>query len=246
MSKTDKHPALQGRDNLINYISKSVDNLTENRSYLVYAGLPIYINDPLPEFVNIGNVLNQLVDIVPFEMLNSVDMFLIGQFDELKARDLDSMWKDRAIYLTNEQKSESDMLDDIIHEVAHALEDQYGLEIYADGKIESEFLLKRRHMHDILMAHGYEVDLTTLLNPVYNKELDEFLYKTIGYEKLNHLLSGLFVSAYGATSLREYWANAFEEYFMPDGNRTSIRTISPELYNKIEYLTEIEHEERTY
>ena len=212
MDKSDKQPNRQARENLINYIGKSADNITENRSYFVYAGLPIYINDPLPDFVNIANVFNQLVEIVPFEMMNAVEMMLIGQFDELKDRELDSMWKDSAIYLTNEQKSESDMLDDIIHEIAHALEDQFAMEIYADGKIESEFLLKRRHMHDILMAHGYEIDLTTLLNPAYNMELDKFLYQTVGYEKLGHLISGLFVSPYGSTSLREYWANGFEEY----------------------------------
>ena len=179
-------------------------------------------------------------------MLNPIEMIMVGQFEELLSRDLDSLWKDGAIYLTNEQKSESDMLDDLVHEIAHALEDQFGIEIYADGKVESEFLLKRRHMHDILKSQGYDVDLTTFLNSSYNKEFDEFLYKTIGYEKLQYLISGLFVSPYGATSIREYWANAFEEFFMPDGDRTTVRTISPALYEKIELLTEKEYGERSY
>ena len=101
-------------------------------------------------------------------------------------------------------------------------------------------------MHDILKSQGYDVDLTTFLNSSYNKEFDEFLYKTIGYEKLQYLISGLFVSPYGATSIREYWANAFEEFFMPDGDRTTVRTISPALYEKIELLTEKEYGERSY
>ena len=51
------------------------------------------------------------------------------------------------------------------------------------------------------------------------------------------MVSGLFNSAYAATSLREYFANAFEEYFL--GNRKNLSKISPQLYKKIDFITQL-------
>jgi hypothetical protein len=45
---------------------------------------------------------------------------------------------------------------------------------------------------------------------------------------------GLFVSAYACTSLREYFANGFEEFYL--GDRNYLNTISPKLYSKIKNL----------
>ena len=45
---------------------------------------------------------------------------------------------------------------------------------------------------------------------------------------------GLFNSPYGATSLKEYFANGFEAYYI--GDRIYLSKISPYLYNKIENL----------
>jgi hypothetical protein len=65
----------------------------------------------------------------------------------------------------------------------------------------------------------------------YDSKLDLFLYKEIGYGNLCSMTMGLFVSPYGATSLREYFANGFEEFF--SGDREYLKRISPELFNKL-------------
>jgi len=54
--------------------------------------------------------------------------------------------------------------------------------------------------------------------------------------------SGVFVSPYGITSLREYFANVFEEFFL-DGEIYA-KKISPEAYNKIQNL--IKEKEEAY
>ena len=41
----------------------------------------------------------------------------------------------------------------------------------------------------------------------------------------------LFCSPYGATSIREYFANGFEFYFVK--NRKLVKTVSPQLYKKL-------------
>ena len=68
-------------------------------------------------------------------------------------------------------------------------------------------------------------------NPIYNFKFDEFMYNNIGYDKLRTLSSSLFYSPYAITSLREYWANGFENYLL--GDREKLRDLSPVLYAKI-------------
>jgi hypothetical protein len=46
---------------------------------------------------------------------------------------------------------------------------------------------------------------------------------------------GLFLSPYGATSLREYFSNAFEGYFLND-EKEYVKKISPAVYNKLDKL----------
>ena len=67
---------------------------------------------------------------------------------------------------------------------------------------------------------------------------DEFLYKTVGYETLVNITMGLFISPYAATSLKEYFANGFEAYFI--GDRSYLKKISPYIYDKIEQLESLE------
>ena len=45
------------------------------------------------------------------------------------------------------------------------------------------------------------------------------------------MTSGLFISPYASTSLREYFANAFEEFFVND--MKPVKDLTPEVYKKI-------------
>lgn len=204
--------------------------------------MSIYIQDPLPPDVDLNMVLRTVEQSLPQKFIEDagVEMILIGEFEELSQRQIQSLWKKEqgAIYATNEQSSNEDMIDDLVHEFAHAVEDQYGFEIYSDDHIEQEFLQKRRHLYDILKAHGYEVNLQSFLKTSYDVGFDNFLYKEVGYEKLSFLTMGLLLSPYAATSIREYFASAFEEYFLPTGDRASVKIMSPSVYQKIEMLME--------
>ena len=72
------------------------------------------------------------------------------------------------------------------------------------------------------------------MNTEYNETFDNFLYKEVGYSKLGSAVMGLFVSPYAATSLEEYWAVGFEDYFV--GDREYLKKISPQLFNKIKEI----------
>ena len=119
-----------------------------------------------------------------------------------------------------------------LHELSHSLEGPLGHFIYADHRIISEFIEKRKTLKRILESHGYNAEHLDFQEIEYNKEFDEFLYKDLGYATLQNLAMGLFHTPYAITSLREYWASGFEDYFL--GDRASVKELSPRLFNKIE------------
>ena len=122
-------------------------------------------------------------------------------------------------------------VENIVHETAHAIEGHKGLEIYGDRRVEQEFLGKRLRLASILESHDIEISHLNFEEPDYDPEFDSFLYKQLGYENMTSLTMGLFASPYGATSLREYFANGLEEFFL--GDREYLKKISPELFNKL-------------
>ena len=75
-------------------------------------------------------------------------------------------------------------------------------------------------------------------NVDYDKVIDDFLYSTVTYDVLWQMVPGIFPSPYAATSLREYFARGFEEYFM--GEPHSLKDICPVLYSKMYNLHNME------
>jgi Mlc titration factor MtfA (ptsG expression regulator) len=125
------------------------------------------------------------------------------------------------------------MLENFIHEAAHALESDYGMFIYDDSLIQ-EFKGKRNRLYHLISAEGYHINPQLYKFTEYNEKFDNFLANEVGYPVLLSLTMGLFISPYGATSIREYFANGFEKYFL--GNPRAVRDISPILYRKIEEI----------
>ena len=229
---------MSNRESLIAAITESHRLAVESKKeYALYGNKLVYVNNPLPDGFDLQYVLSTVEDRVPRLFAHEVDYVMIGQNEEMNAREINAMFKDGAIYVTNDQKNEEDMLDDIVHEIAHSAEKMFGAEIYGDSEIEVEFLGKRKRLLDLLKAE-YGEDIRGMakkfLEVDYSKEFDEFLYKAIGYPKLTMMTLGLFVSPYGITSLREYFANGFEEYFL--GDIGYVRKISPKVYLKINEL----------
>ena len=82
------------------------------------------------------------------------------------------------------------------------------------------------------------------LSPEYNESFDNHLYKELGYDYLRNISPGLFYSPYAITSLKEYWANGFENYLL--GDKQKLKDLSPILYNKIEKVLNTDKEDLYY
>jgi len=210
---------------------------TDQKEWKLLGNIDIFIKDPFINSINIQDFINKFEQHIPAHLTYGLDSIYIGDFKEFQERNINAFFEDGTIYVSNVQDNEEDFLDDIIHELAHTVEAQNGLEIYGDGRIESEFLGKRKKLYFLLKEEGYDVDLMEFLNPEYSREFDEFLHKKVGYSNLRNLTHGLFYSPYGATSLPEYFGNAFEAFFLKKDFKV-LQSLSPVLYNKIEKLSD--------
>jgi hypothetical protein len=222
---------------LINYLQNKQQILMEQlNNFYTPNGIHVYVDSPLSnEELDLEEIISKVESVIPSHLLSEVEMVIVGWFDEFEDRKINAFYKDGTLHVSNIQDDAKDMYDDIIHEIAHSIEEPYGYEIYGDKKIENEFLRKRKYLHDILWKMGHKIPLSVFLDTEYNEDLDMFLYEKIGYDKLSSIVQGIFVSAYAPTSLREYFATGFTEYYL-DSNHNFLKKTSPALYKKLYLL----------
>ena len=207
----------------------------QSRAFSI-SGIEVAIKNQTRREVSVRETVETLVSMVPDNLLQNINTIQVGQFSELEDRQIQAMYKDSTIFVTNDQSSNNDLLDDLVHEVAHSVEEIESELIYGDDEIEKEFLQKRKQMWTILKNKGFDIELEYFLNVEYVEDFDMFLYKEVGYSLLSSILASLFYSPYGATSLREYFANGFEAFFMKE-DIARLKNISPTLYKKISKLS---------
>ena len=225
---------MKAKNDLKDYIKASHSKAINKQKHM-YLYDNVYVKDPLPEDFDLNYVLQKIETSIPDYLMSNIDTIYIGQFDEFVDREINAIYKDGALYTTNLQDDEDDMIDDIVHEMAHSIEEFAGNDIYGDGSAENEFLGKRQKLFYLLKEEGYNVHLKDFLESSYSKEFDMFLYQEVGYELMTTITMGLFVSSYSATSLKEYFATGFEKYYLED--RKYLKNISPILFEKIEYIS---------
>lgn len=219
---------------MIKYLQNKQQQLAEQiHNFYTSNGIHVYFKDQLVnDRLDVGQMMAKLERRIPSHVLSEIEMIIIGWFDEFEERSINAFYQDGAIHISNYTEDNEDLFDDLIHEVAHSVEQPYGNHIYGDGKVMNEFLAKRKRLHSILWNEGYKAPLNLFLEPEYDEEFDEFLFQEVGYDKLSNLVNGLFVSAYAPTSLREYFATGFTEFYL-DSNHTFLKKSSPELYKKL-------------
>lgn len=193
-----------------------------------------YIKDALPASLSLKSVASKLQSALPPTMFRNLDVIYIGQFDELKQRQVESAYIDGAIYITNKQENVEKMVATLVHETAHSVEEANKQAIYGDGRIRREYLGKKERLLNDVRANGLYVDKEWYNEIEYDSEFDSFLFHDVGYGKLGTLADGLFLSPYAITSLREYFASAFEEYFT--GQTHNLKQTCPVVYQIIDNL----------
>jgi len=225
------------RDAVERLIRESVERSKKGRrEHHLFGKTLVSVKEDVLPSIDFSQIIDKIEEIMPPHLFEEVDDIFVGSFSENDDRALEAHYESGAIYITSDLPSNRDYIENIVHETAHAIESRHGLSIYGDRKIEREFLGKRERLAARLRAEGYDTSRVDFNDPEYSANFDMFLYKDVGYEKLTNLTMGLFASPYGATSLKEYFANGFEEYFL--GDREYLPKISAQLFIKIEEIIE--------
>ena len=222
---------------LTDYLMNTQKNLVEQLSnFYTPSGIHVYVKDPLiNQEIDLENVIGKVEDIIPPHLRSEMEMILIGWFDEFEEQEINAFYRDGALYISPAVANDESMFDDAVHEIAHSVEEMYSYEIYSDQKLKKEFLRKRRYLHDMLWAKGFKAPLALFMDPEYDEDLDAFLYKKVGYDKLCSMVEGVFLSPYAPTSLREYFATGFLEFYL-DPNHNFLKKTSPQRYKKLATL----------
>ena len=218
------------KKNIVNYMKRSRNNLRQQK----FGEVHVFVKDKMTNKISLEDVFSKINYLIPDHLISLVDVIYIGDFPFLNEKHSNASYMDGAIYISNEQDDEEDVLDDLVHEYSHAAEDQYQYDLYSDGKIENEFLGKRNKLELLLNYEGYKTDDVNFHNTSYDERTDIFLSQEVGYEKLSFLTIEVFPSAYSTTSLREYFGVGFEEYYL--GDRKDLKRMCPNLYHKINTL----------
>ena len=217
----------QKKQNLVNYVKNSVNSLSEQK----IGSFDVFFHDRFENDISFKEIVEKVNRLLPYDFLSLIDVVYVGNFDFFEKRNINASYMNGAIYVSPKQDNFNDLLDDIVHEISHAVLERYEEYFYADGQIEDNFLSKRSKLQKILKYHDYDISEYDFSNTKYNDMFDQFLYKNIGYEKLNNMTIGLFLAPYSITSLDEYFARAFEEYYL--GNRVYLRKLCPYVYDKL-------------
>ena len=144
--------------NLKNYINESSSRSKNNsKEQFLFGSIPIYINPEL-FFLDGHSNIKQVIDVVerniPDYLTSGIDVIYVGDFQEFQEKRFNAAYEDGAIYVINVQDNATDMADDIIHEIAHSVEEKYADHIYGDGRLQNEFLGKRERLYQILKANN--------------------------------------------------------------------------------------------
>ena len=214
------------------YIRETAE--VEREEMIAFGKVDVIVKDDLPKNVNLSKVLYIVRQTLPEKYFHGLEEIHVSNDIKFQERDINAFYDDMKLYISPDQDNERDMIDDIVHEMAHHLEVIAAEEIYADKAILKEFLKKRKQLNFELRSEGYDTSEYDLENASYDKGLDFFLYKRVGYKTLNYLIPGLFVRPYAVTSVREYFASGIEAFYL--GNKSELMRTSPVLYKKIDEL----------
>lgn len=223
------------RDAVEKLIRDSAERSKRNRKeYHLFNRILISVKGDVSPAIDFDSIIADLEKYMPPHLFEEIDDIFIGSFSENDDRALEAHYDSGAIYITSDLSSNRDYIENIVHETAHSIEERMGLTIYGDGNLEAEFLGKRERLAARISAEGFDISGIDFSNPEYSEKLDLFFYEDIGYKKLSNLTMGLFYSPYAATSLREYFANGFEKYFL--GQRQYLPKIGQHLFIKLEEI----------
>ena len=163
-------------------MNKLVKRLKEqqNIEYLLFNSIPIIIKDKLSNNIDIKNLINSIENALPYSFRKLINSIIILNDPAFSQRKINAFYHNDKLFISNNQDNENDILDDIVHEYSHALEEKFEEEIYFDGSIKDEFVNKRIQLERILRTSGYDTEKYNFKEINYDKSLDNLFLSVVG------------------------------------------------------------------
>ena len=120
-----------------NYIQKK--NELRKGNFLSVASINVIVKDEIEFDLNLSD-LDETLESLPPSFLRNIDYIIFGNFDFLRKKGYNASYMDGAVYVLNFKDNNFDVLDDIVHEIGHAVEEDQNEFVYGDGTLEREFL----------------------------------------------------------------------------------------------------------
>ena len=89
------------RDKIQSIIEKSFQAQKEWQKEYYLFGKLFYVQEPFVGLIGVQNVIDEIEQKIPSDIFNEVDTIMVGMFDFLEERELEAVYRDGAIYITN-------------------------------------------------------------------------------------------------------------------------------------------------
>ena len=194
------------------YIKRKASEAKINNGFTIN-GVKVQIGEK-PNF-DVEEFLKNKFSKLPNNLVNSVNKIVFGDFylsPEYSGKSVNDV-----IYLSNKTDKE-DLFSDLIHELAHSfIGKNYG-QVFSDGELKKEFVAKRNKLYHKMRSSGIDLPPHQFFeNPNFDRKFDGYLNRTVGYDLLSQLISGIFPTCYSVSSLEEYFSVGLELLFTGKG-----------------------------
>ena len=92
-----------------------LERMSRNTSNLNFNGVEVEIVEGSLDTLSIKKMLHTLQKILPFSYFRGVKKISIGQLPDFKERNINALYRDDTLFISNEQDNVQDILDDITH-----------------------------------------------------------------------------------------------------------------------------------
>ena len=82
----------------------------QQRDHYTLKEIEIFIKDKLPPDIDADFVFKYVATRIPDHLLHGVDIVYVGQFKHLIDKEVNALYQDGAIYVTNEQDNDLDLI----------------------------------------------------------------------------------------------------------------------------------------
>ena len=232
------------------YINNNVD---KTGIYNLF-GIPVKLNELISkDDISLSSVIDRVHVVFPKYIANTIksssllSSIEVGNFEILNKKYMQALYDNNVMYVSNEPYNETYMSEDIMHEMFHILEKIYNANIYSDGQLIREFLVKRQQLLNMLesslignqtvfqmFGNEWSQMRKLFFDANYSNDFDNLLLNDIGYECLNYFVPYIFADVYSATSVREYFVSGCEQFYFKDV--ADLKRSSPILYKKIKQI----------